>query len=246
MQPTTRREYTYWVRRLRRFAHTTTSPNITLDRLSAFFTSLRERNNAPKTVRVAWSAVYKHFIAILPQMPIAFQAGFSVTMQSCYPKRIGRSLLLRDTQLVAPDVIEAWLQAITPMHHQLIAWLCYCPGLSAEHAVALRLTDAQALIIPEHLRVWFRLYCHKLYSQHAVWLFPGRDGRHIGTSTFFKALERAKAGQGLPSGTGVRLIRTVGIVKRLREDGADPNLVMLESGVKTRQSFLPYLKLAMR
>jgi hypothetical protein len=241
LKQTSRKTYSTWIRRLLAVSQRSDRHSVTLTDVEQFFLKLADTyQNSPKTCRVAYYAIRRHYTKCLPEMPEAFQRGFEQILRACKPQS-SRSLPLPDTALIRPEEAEAWLQAIANPILQSMAWLCYNPGLMAQAICELPPESGKYLPIPEHLQSFWGEHLRTVKREKSRRLFP------YTVHSLYKALNAGKHAAGfLQSGAGVRLLRTVGIIRLLREDGRDPNQVMREAGILTRQAFLPYLKLAGR
>ncbi len=244
----TKQQYRYWCRRLMRHAHAPSLKDISFDEMTAFFRSLS--HTSQRTAWNAWNAIHAafHHADIWPSLTPEFRKQFEREFLSLRPLKLPRTFPLADTLFIPPDDCEAWLSAVSPVSMQLACWLCYDPGLDAAFVARLTIDAAKVIHIPATQQNALRQQIARAACERSPFLFPSpRDATQpVKPMALTQALRRARKGLTLPGGAGFRLIRTVGIVTRLREDGAHPHQIMREAGIHDRRGFQRYVTLARR
>ena len=241
----TRSQYHQRAAALLRFAHKSRLTDVTMADLTAYFRSLT--THAPRTVAGIWHALHAAFMypTVWPSLSPSFQDAFRREFPGFRPRRLPRTLPGADTSLISPAQAVAWLARVTPSRSRLACHLCFDPGVAAAQVVALRLRDVPHLAVPPELTPLLTAQRLRAKAEGSPWLFfaPSHPTQPLSVTTLYKALQTAKQGLGLPVGNGCRVLRTVGIIRRLQA-GMDPNEVQQQAGIVTAQAFLPYLRLA--
>ncbi len=242
----TKQQYRQWCRRLMRHAHAPTLRDISFDDITAFFLSLA--HTSPRTAWNAWNAIHAafHHADIWPTLTPEFREQFDREFLSLRPRKLPRTFPLADTSMISPDACEAWLSAVSPASMRLACWLCYDPGLDAAFVARLTLDAAKLIRVPATQQDALRQQIARATIERSPFLFPSpRDAMQpVKPMALTQALRRARVGLSLPIGAGFRVLRVVGIVRRLREDGVDPNQVMREAGIHDRRVFRRYCDIA--
>lgn len=249
MNKNSRATYRYWARRFLRETDTPRLRDASFETLTRWFASLRGKS--PRTVWNAWNALSAAFHAptVWPELTPGFREQFDRKFLSLRPRTLPKTLPLCDTALMSPDDIERWVLAVSPASLRLACWLCYDPALDATLVAGLTLDMLPLVGVPASQQAALTQQIQRAKAEQSPYLFFGRDATQpVKPLALTQALRRAavrlrKDGMRLPIGAGFRLLRTVGIVRRLR-DGIDPNQVMREAGILDRQAFQRYVKFA--
>lgn len=249
MNTNSKSQYRYWARRFLRESAVSRLRDASFEDMSRFFLSLADKS--PRTVWNAWNAIYAAFHAptVWPELSPDFREQFERDFLSLRPRKLPKTLPLCDTIMISPDEAERWLTAVSPASLRLACWLCYDPGLEASFVAGLTLDVLPLLAVPDSQQDALTQQIQRAKAEQTPYLFFGRDtSQPVKPLALSQALRRAavrlrQKGVILPTGAGFRLLRAVGIVRRLREDGADPNQVMREAGMIDRQAFQRYVVL---
>lgn len=249
MNANTKTQYRYWARRFLRDTSTPRLRDASFEAVTQFFLSLSDQS--PRTAWNAWNALNAAFHAptVWPELTPEFREQFDRDYLSLRPHCLPKTLPLCDTSLMSPDEAERWLLAVSPASLRLACWLCYEPGLDASFVAGLTLDMLPLVAVPASQRAEMKQQVLRAKAEQSPYLFFGRDtAQPVKPLALTQALRRAAGrlrteGVTVPTGAGFRLLRTVGIVRRLREDGLDPNQVMREAGLADRVTFRRYVAL---
>lgn len=228
-----------------RHANAPSLKDISFDGITSFFRSLA--HTSERTAWNAWNAIHAafHHADIWPTLMQEFRERFEREFLGLRPRKLPRTLPMADTSMISPDACEAWLSAVSPASMRLACWLCYDPGLDAAFVARLTLDTVSLVSVPTTQQDAFKQQIARATCERSPYLFPSpRDATQpVKPMALTQALRRARTDMSLPIGAGFRVLRVVGIVRRLREDGVDPNQVMREAGIHDRRVFRRYYEL---
>jgi integrase len=205
----THQSYLAAVRGLAKYTHR--SPDsLSREDLRGYFQYLvTERHLAPASVRLSYNGIRFLYLQVLDWN--------TLDLEVVLPKRAQRI-----PELLARAEVEAILDACTQARYRSMLMLAYGCGLRLTEVLAVRVADidserqllhvrqgkgAKDRLVPlsptllVQLRAYWRLY------RPADWLFAGRTGVPLSTTSLQKAYTRAKAQAGVTKVGGIHALR---------------------------------------